>query len=202
MVFFTQESHQRDGSSCNGDPECSIHDHTTGRKPALTTPKRRRTSKGWRGACTGVSKPALWHLAASCRSRRSLNRTPISGLISDPSSCTSSTPSRWGGTSTRCRSRDHEPCLHRDGQLVAGGSGHSPLYRSGLLPGGKHQPSFAAHCVGGAANHAIYDGAAALALTTLDYLSKLASTTHSERKHEQSRANVDWQGFAGTRHAA
>ncbi|GAB3550563.1 hypothetical protein GCM10027404_18000 [Arthrobacter tumbae] len=45
-----------------------------------------------------------------------------------------------------------------------------PYIGLGCFPAANHQPSFAAHCVGEAANQAIYDGAAALALTALDYL--------------------------------
>ncbi len=45
-----------------------------------------------------------------------------------------------------------------------------PYIGLGCFPAANHQPSFAAHCVGEAANQAIHDGAAALALTALDYL--------------------------------
>ncbi|WP_458115678.1 M20 family metallopeptidase [Arthrobacter sp. D2-10] len=45
-----------------------------------------------------------------------------------------------------------------------------PYIGLGCFPAANHQPSFAAHCRGDAANQAIYDGAAALALTALDYL--------------------------------
>lgn len=45
-----------------------------------------------------------------------------------------------------------------------------PYIGLGCFPAANHQPSFAAHCVGEAANLAIHDGAAALALTALDYL--------------------------------
>lgn len=46
-----------------------------------------------------------------------------------------------------------------------------PYIGLGCFPAANHQPEFAAHCVGEAANRAIRDGAAALALTTLDFLS-------------------------------
>lgn len=45
-----------------------------------------------------------------------------------------------------------------------------PYIGLGCFPAANHQPSFAAHCVGEAANQAVYDGAAPLALTALDYL--------------------------------
>ncbi|OFI39297.1 peptidase M20 [Arthrobacter sp. SW1] len=45
-----------------------------------------------------------------------------------------------------------------------------PYIGLGCFPAANHQPEFAAHCVGGAANQAIHDGAAALALTALDFL--------------------------------
>lgn len=45
-----------------------------------------------------------------------------------------------------------------------------PYIGLGCFPAANHQPEFAAHCVGDAANLAIHDGAAALALTALDYL--------------------------------
>lgn len=45
-----------------------------------------------------------------------------------------------------------------------------PYIGLGCFPAANHQPSFEAHCVGIAANQAIHDGAAALALTALDYL--------------------------------
>ncbi|WP_125615406.1 M20 family metallopeptidase [Specibacter cremeus] len=44
-----------------------------------------------------------------------------------------------------------------------------PYIGLGCFPAANHQPDFAAHCVGEAANRAIHDGAAALALTALDY---------------------------------
>jgi amidohydrolase len=47
-----------------------------------------------------------------------------------------------------------------------------PYIGLGCFPAANHQPEFAAHCVGEAANHAIHDGAAALALTALDYLAE------------------------------
>ena len=45
-----------------------------------------------------------------------------------------------------------------------------PYIGLGCFPAANHQPEFAAHCIGDAANLAIHDGAAALALTALDYL--------------------------------
>ncbi|MBO1269228.1 M20 family metallopeptidase [Arthrobacter cavernae] len=45
-----------------------------------------------------------------------------------------------------------------------------PYIGLGCFPAANHQPEFAAHCVGSAANQAIHDGAAALALTALDYV--------------------------------
>lgn len=45
-----------------------------------------------------------------------------------------------------------------------------PYIGLGCFPAANHQPAFAAHCVGDAANRAIHDGAAALALTALDFL--------------------------------
>ena len=45
-----------------------------------------------------------------------------------------------------------------------------PYIGLGCFPAANHQPEFAAHCVGEAANLAIHDGAAALALTALDFL--------------------------------
>ncbi|WP_159705054.1 M20 family metallopeptidase [Arthrobacter sp. 18067] len=45
-----------------------------------------------------------------------------------------------------------------------------PYIGLGCFPAANHQPEFAAHCVGDAANLAIHDAAAALALTALDYL--------------------------------
>ncbi|GAA4368839.1 M20 family metallopeptidase [Paeniglutamicibacter cryotolerans] len=45
-----------------------------------------------------------------------------------------------------------------------------PYIGLGCFPAANHQPEFAAHCVGDAANLAIHDGAAALALTALEYL--------------------------------
>ena len=45
-----------------------------------------------------------------------------------------------------------------------------PYIGLGCYPAANHQPEFAAHCVGEAANRAIHDGAAALALTALDFL--------------------------------
>ena len=45
-----------------------------------------------------------------------------------------------------------------------------PYIGLGCFPAANHQPEFAAHCVGEAANQAIHDGAAALALTALDFL--------------------------------
>ncbi|WP_258061712.1 M20 family metallopeptidase [Arthrobacter sp. ZGTC412] len=47
-----------------------------------------------------------------------------------------------------------------------------PYIGLGCFPAANHQPEFAAHCIGEAANRAIYDGAAALALTALDYLAE------------------------------
>ncbi|WP_248760973.1 M20 family metallopeptidase [Pseudarthrobacter sp. SSS035] len=47
-----------------------------------------------------------------------------------------------------------------------------PYIGLGCFPAANHQPEFAAHCVGEAANRAIHDGAAALALTALDFLAK------------------------------
>ncbi|MFE4194283.1 M20 family metallopeptidase [Paenarthrobacter sp. NPDC056912] len=47
-----------------------------------------------------------------------------------------------------------------------------PYIGLGCFPAANHQPEFAAHCVGEAANLAIHDGAAALALTALDYLAE------------------------------
>jgi amidohydrolase len=44
-----------------------------------------------------------------------------------------------------------------------------PYIGLGCYPASNHQPAFAEHCVGPAANRAIHDGAAALALTALDY---------------------------------
>ncbi|GAB3194729.1 amidohydrolase [Nesterenkonia suensis] len=44
-----------------------------------------------------------------------------------------------------------------------------PYIGLGTYPVSNHQPAFAAHCVGAAAEKAIVDGAAALALTALDY---------------------------------
>ncbi|MFJ3958134.1 M20 family metallopeptidase [Arthrobacter sp. NPDC090010] len=44
-----------------------------------------------------------------------------------------------------------------------------PYIGLGCFPAANHQPEFAAHCVGAAADQAIHDGAAALALTALDY---------------------------------
>ncbi|MBT8162224.1 MULTISPECIES: M20 family metallopeptidase [Arthrobacter] len=44
-----------------------------------------------------------------------------------------------------------------------------PYIGLGCFPAANHQPEFAAHCVGDSANRAIHDGAAALALTALDY---------------------------------
>jgi len=48
-----------------------------------------------------------------------------------------------------------------------------PYIGLGCYPVSNHQPGFAAHCVGDAADLAIHDGAAALALTALDYLGPL-----------------------------
>lgn len=45
-----------------------------------------------------------------------------------------------------------------------------PYIGLGCFPAANHQPDFAAFCVGDAANLAIHDGAAALAMTALDYL--------------------------------
>ncbi|OIH82615.1 peptidase M20 [Arthrobacter sp. UCD-GKA] len=45
-----------------------------------------------------------------------------------------------------------------------------PYIGLGCFPAANHQPEFAAHCIGNAANQAIHDGAAALALTALDYV--------------------------------
>ncbi|MDO5744342.1 MAG: M20/M25/M40 family metallo-hydrolase, partial [Micrococcaceae bacterium] len=53
-----------------------------------------------------------------------------------------------------------------------------PYIGLGCFPAANHQPEFAAHCIGDAANLAIHDGAAALALTALDYLG--APATHKE----------------------
>jgi amidohydrolase len=47
-----------------------------------------------------------------------------------------------------------------------------PYIGLGCFPAANHQPEFAAYCVGEAANVAIHDGAAALALTALDYLAE------------------------------
>lgn len=47
-----------------------------------------------------------------------------------------------------------------------------PYIGLGCFPAANHQPEFATHCVGEAANRAIHDGAAALALTALDYLAQ------------------------------
>ncbi|MFE4834621.1 M20 family metallopeptidase [Arthrobacter sp. NPDC056691] len=47
-----------------------------------------------------------------------------------------------------------------------------PYIGLGCFPAANHQPEFAAHCVGEAANLAIHDGAAALALTALDFLAE------------------------------
>lgn len=47
-----------------------------------------------------------------------------------------------------------------------------PYIGLGCYPHSNHQPAFAAHCVGEAANRAIHDGAAALALTALDYFAE------------------------------
>ncbi|MEV7604021.1 M20 family metallopeptidase [Paenarthrobacter sp. NPDC089322] len=44
-----------------------------------------------------------------------------------------------------------------------------PYIGLGCFPAANHQPEFAAHCVGDAANQAIHDGAASLALTALDF---------------------------------
>ncbi|PYI65059.1 amidohydrolase [Arthrobacter livingstonensis] len=45
-----------------------------------------------------------------------------------------------------------------------------PYIGLGCFPAANHQPEFAAHCIGDSANLAIHDGAAALALTALDYV--------------------------------
>ncbi|MGP9782443.1 peptidase M20 [Arthrobacter sp. MYb224] len=45
-----------------------------------------------------------------------------------------------------------------------------PYIGLGCFPAANHQPEFAAHCIGGAANLAIHDGAIALALTALDFV--------------------------------
>ena len=45
-----------------------------------------------------------------------------------------------------------------------------PYIGLGCYPDANHQPEFAGHCIGVAANRAITDGAAALALTALDYV--------------------------------
>ncbi|MDP5226412.1 MULTISPECIES: M20 family metallopeptidase [Arthrobacter] len=45
-----------------------------------------------------------------------------------------------------------------------------PYIGLGCFPAANHQLEFAAHCVGAAADQAIHDGAAALALTALDFL--------------------------------
>lgn len=45
-----------------------------------------------------------------------------------------------------------------------------PYIGLGCFPAANHQPEFAAHCIGDAANLAIHDGAAVLALTALDYV--------------------------------
>lgn len=50
-----------------------------------------------------------------------------------------------------------------------------PYIGLGCFPAANHQPEFARHCVGPAANLAISDGAAALALTVLDYFAELPS---------------------------
>jgi amidohydrolase len=47
-----------------------------------------------------------------------------------------------------------------------------PYIGLGCFPDSNHQPEFAAHCIGGAANQAITDGATALALTALDYFAE------------------------------
>lgn len=47
-----------------------------------------------------------------------------------------------------------------------------PYIGLGCFPAANHQPEFAAHCIGKAANRAIHDGATALALTALDYLAE------------------------------
>ncbi|WP_058956125.1 M20 family metallopeptidase [Kocuria rhizophila] len=53
-----------------------------------------------------------------------------------------------------------------------------PYIGLGSYPDSNHQPAFAAHCVGDAAEQAVHDGAVALALTALDYL---AEPTEAER---------------------
>lgn len=50
-----------------------------------------------------------------------------------------------------------------------------PYIGLGCYPDSNHQPAFAAHCVGAAAQQAIHDGAVALALTGLDYLTPRTS---------------------------
>ncbi|VXB68190.1 Peptidase M20 domain-containing protein 2 [Citricoccus sp. K5] len=47
-----------------------------------------------------------------------------------------------------------------------------PYIGLGCFPASNHQPEFAAHCVGEAANRAITDGATALALTAIDYIAE------------------------------
>lgn len=54
-----------------------------------------------------------------------------------------------------------------------------PYIGLGCFPAANHQPEFAAHCVGDAANRAIHDGAAALALTALDYVGPSGSVEPS-----------------------
>ncbi|NVN00414.1 M20 family metallopeptidase [Arthrobacter sp. SDTb3-6] len=53
-----------------------------------------------------------------------------------------------------------------------------PYIGLGCFPAANHQPDFAAHCIGDAANRAIHDGASALALTALDYFAPPGSTHH------------------------
>lgn len=45
-----------------------------------------------------------------------------------------------------------------------------PYIGLGCYPDSNHQPGFAAHCVGEAADRAVHDGSAALALTAIDYI--------------------------------
>ena len=45
-----------------------------------------------------------------------------------------------------------------------------PYIGLGCYPASNHQPDFAKHCVGEAADRAVHDGAAALALTAIDYV--------------------------------
>lgn len=56
-----------------------------------------------------------------------------------------------------------------------------PYIGLGCFPVSNHQPEFAARCIGDAANLAIHDGAAALALTALEYLETI--TDNSEQHY-------------------